>query len=202
LRTSLRSSVIVPLGTARQVFGVTRPAALDMRVAPGTGALVARQAPIALAPHDPSLFSVIAPPPPSELRRAVTADVDLVFLILGLLALVAGGLGIANVTLSSVAERTGEIGLRRALGAEDRDIRRQFMLEPAVTGLLGGLIGASVGVAAVTVVSLVQGWTPVIDLGVVLLCAASGALVGLLAGLYPARRAVRIEPADALRSGV
>ncbi|MFG6446540.1 ABC transporter permease [Microbacterium sp. P07] len=202
VRTILLNSVIIPLGTAEEVFGLRAPATLDLRVTPGSGQTIARQVPIALDPNDPARFSVVAPPPPSELRRAVTADVDLVFLVLGLLALLGGGIGIANVTLASVAERTGEIGLRRALGAEDRDIRMQFILEPSITGLLGGLIGASLGVAAVTVVSLVQGWTPVIDIVAALAAAAAGALVGLLAGLAPARRATRIEPAAALRDGV
>jgi putative ABC transport system permease protein len=202
VRTTLLNEVIVPIGTAQDIFGLTAPDVPDLRVVPGSGALVSRQVPIALAPDDPSRFSVIAPPPPSELRKAVLADVNLVFVVLGLLALIGGALGIANVTLSSIAERTGEIGLRRALGAEGRDIRRQFMLEPAVTGLLGGLVGASIGIAGVAVVSIVQGWIPVIDMATALGCAAAGAVAGLVAGLYPSRRAARIEPAEALRDGV
>ncbi len=201
-RTTLLYNVVVPLGTAQEVFGLAAPTTLDLRVVPGSGQTVAHQVPIALDPNEPDRFAVVAPPPPSELRQAVTADIDLVFLVLGLLALLGGGLGIANVTLSSITERTGEIGLRRALGAEDRDIRRQFMLEPAITGMLGGLIGASLGVVTVTVVSLVQGWLPVIDPLVALGCASAGAVVGLVAGFYPSRRAVRIEPVEALRRGM
>jgi putative ABC transport system permease protein len=124
-----------------------------------------------------------------------------VFLILGAIALLAGGLGIANVTLLSVMERVGEIGLRRALGATRRNIAQQFMVESVVIGLLGGLIGAALGIVAVVVVSITQEWTPILDPVVAIGSALLGAVVGLLAGLYPAMRASAIEPITALRGG-
>ena len=116
-------------------------------------------------------------------------------------SLLGGGLGIANVTLMSVSERAGEIGLRRALGANDRDIRGQFMFESSATGLLGGLIGSALGVMAILVVCLVQGWTPALPPLTTAACAVLGGLVGLAAGVHPASRAIRIEPAVALRGG-
>ncbi len=126
-------------------------------------------------------------------------DVNSLFLAFGAVALIVGGLGIANVTLLSVIERTGEIGLRRALGARRRHIAAQFLLESAVTGLLGGLIGAALGVVAVVAVSVSKQWTPILDLQVALLAPAVGALIGLLAGAYPALRAATTEPITALR---
>jgi len=198
-RSDLLDSVILPLGTARADFGVKAAAELHVQIAVGAGALVARQAPIAIAPNAPENFTVTSPSTKSELRDNIQSDINVVFLILGGIALLAGGLGIANVTMLSVMERIGEIGLRRALGATRRDIARQFMIESVVIGLLGGLIGSALGVFAVVIVSVIQGWTPILDPWLAIGSALLGAVVGLAAGVFPARRASNIEPITALR---
>lgn len=119
--------------------------------------------------------------------------------ILSVIVLLAGGVGIANVTTLSVMERVGEIGLRRAIGATRRQIAWHFIVKSIIIGLLGGLIGAAVGVFAVVAISIVQQWTPVVDPFVAFGGALLGAVVGLVAGGFPARRASRIEPVTALR---
>ena len=200
-RPDLLDSVIVPLGTARADFALTSPDELQIQIALGAGKVVATQAPIALNPNAPENYEVQSPSSGSALRENVQADVNVVFLILGVLALLAGGLGIANVTMLSVMERVGEIGLRRALGATKRNIANQFMVESVVIGLLGGLIGAALGVFAVVLVSVVQGWAPVVDPWLASGSALLGAVVGLLAGVYPAVKASNIEPIIALRGG-
>lgn len=198
-RPDLKDAVIIPISSAREDFEFTAPEELQVQIAPGAGPQIAEQAPIALAPDGPGEFSVIAPASGSDLSADVQADVNVVFLMLGAIALLAGGLAIANVTMLSVMERVGEIGLRRALGARRRQIAGQFMVESVVIGLLGGLIGSSLGVLAVVSVSLLQGWTPVIDPWIAVGAAVLGAVVGLAAGGLPARRAARIEPITALR---
>lgn len=200
-RPDLLDSVILPMGTARKDFSVPAPTEVQVQIAVGAGPLVAEQAPIALDPNAPENFTVRAPQAGSDLKDNVQADINVVFLILGGIALLAGGLGIANVTLLSVMERVGEIGLRRALGATKRNIASQFMVESVVIGLLGGLIGAALGVFAVVAVALIQQWTPIIDPWVVFGSALLGAVVGLAAGAYPAMKASAIEPITALRSG-
>ncbi|WZH35321.1 MAG: ABC transporter permease [Microbacterium enclense] len=195
----LVDAVVIPDGAARRDFGLTAPADVRVRISVGAGPQLRDQIPLALSPDAPDDVAVGAPPGRSDLSTGVQSDVGFVFLILGIIVLIAGGLGIANVTLLSVMERIGEIGLRRALGATRRQIAGQFVIESVVIGALGGLIGSSVGVLAVVAVSVAQQWTPVLDPLVATGGALLGALVGLVAGGIPARRAARIEPVDALR---
>ena len=199
-RGDLLDAVILPLGTARADFGVDRLAQVHARIAVGAGPLVAEQAPVALDPRTPDGFEVQVPPTSSLVRERVQGDVNAIFLALGAVALLVGGLGIANVTLLSVMERTGEIGLRRALGATRRQIGAQFLLESVVIGLLGGLIGAALGVGAVVAVSVLRDWTPIVSTPMVIGSALLGGVIGLLAGVYPALKAATIEPIAALRS--
>jgi putative ABC transport system permease protein len=198
-RPDMLDSVILPMGTARTDFDLVAPEELQIQIAVGAGKLVAEQAPVALDPNAPETFDVTAPRSGSQLQDDIQADVNIVFLILGAIALLAGGLGIANVTLLSVMERVSEIGLRRALGATRKNIAQQFIVESVVIGLLGGLIGSAVGVAAVVAVSVAQGWTPILDPWLAIGAALLGAVVGLAAGAYPAMRASNIEPIVALR---
>ncbi|SFJ83070.1 ABC transporter permease [Cellulomonas sp. KH9] len=201
-RTDLLSAVILPNGTARADLGLTVPQELHLHLQVGAGPLVGSQLPTALSPDAPEKVKVGVPTGGSAVQRSVQADISAIFLALGGVALLIGGVGIANVTLLSVLERVGEIGLRRALGATRRQIAAQFMVESVVVGMLGGLVGAALGVAVVTAVSAASRWTPILDLRMVAVAALSGGLIGLLAGLYPSMKAASIEPISALRGGV
>jgi putative ABC transport system permease protein len=200
-RGELLNAVILPTGTARADFGLSAPGDAQARIAVGAGPQLRAQAALALAPDDPESLQVSAPDGRSALGQDVQADVNGVFVILSVIVLLAGGVGIANVTMLSVMERVGEIGLRRAIGATGRQIAGQFVAESVVIGLLGGLIGAALGVFAVVGISVVRNWTPVVDARIAVGGALLGAVVGLVAGGLPARRAARIEPVDALRGG-
>jgi hypothetical protein len=194
-------AVIMPEGTARHDFALAAPGTVQIDTTVGAARLVAHQAPIALNPDDPTVFRVAQPPDASSTRNAVRNDLNALFVTLGSVSLLVGALGIANVTLVSVLERVGEIGLRRALGAGRRHIAAQFLTESAVTGLFGGVIGTSVGVITIVLVAWQQHWTPVLDPRLPLVAPAVGTLIGLIAGLYPAWRAARLQPVEALRSG-
>ncbi|WP_291050516.1 ABC transporter permease [Herbiconiux sp.] len=200
-RRELQSAAIVPLAAAERDFpDLPPPGILALKIAVGATDLVSHQVPIALDSAEPQNITVAASPTTTALEGGVRNDLDAVFVLIGVITLLAGGLGIANVTLLGVSERTGEIGLRRALGATRPQIAAQFALESLITGALGGTIGAAVGVAVVVAVSAASGWTPVLDLALALGSTLLGGLVGLAAGAYPALKAARTEPADALRS--
>jgi len=195
-------SVIIPSTVAAERFGVTRPERVVIEVDLGAADLIALQAPVALSPNAPENVSAAAPRAPSASRDAVESDVNSLFLLLGLVSLAVGAIGIANVTLVTVMERTGEIGLRRAIGAQRRHIAIQFLGESAAMGLVGGIVGSSIGVVAVVGVSAARDWTPVLEPWLPLAAPLAGAAVGLVAGLYPALRAARMEPVEALRSSL
>lgn len=200
-RGELVDAVVIPMEAARRDLALASPGELRIRIQMGTGPQVGRQSSVAIAPDAPDTLDVAAPSASSDLGQNVQADVNVVFLILGAIVLLAGALGIANVTMLTVIERIPEIGLRRALGATRRQIAGQFVVESVVIGLLGGILGAAIAVLSIVAVSLLQQWTPIIDPWVAIGGAILGAVVGLVAGGFPARRAARVEPVTALRGG-
>jgi putative ABC transport system permease protein len=199
-QADLLGAVIIPEGTARQEYRLASPELVEIETDIGATTLIANQVRDALRPDDPNTLRVAFPPEPKRVREAVKSDLDVLFLLLGGVSLLVGALGIANVTLVSVMERTGEIGLRRALGATRRHIAQQFLVESGAMGLVGGVVGASLGTLVIVAVSAHNTWTPVLDPLVPLAAPVVGALVGLISGTYPALRAAYLEPVDALRS--
>ncbi len=116
------------------------------------------------------------------------------------ISLLVGGIGIMNIMLVSVTERTREIGLRKAVGAKRRDILTQFLIEAIVLSMIGGGIGIGLGQSgAILIARLIEGFTPIVSWDAVLLATTFSAAVGLFFGLYPAWRASRLNPIDALR---
>lgn len=194
-------SVLIPSSTALDAYGAPAddPAQALIRTRTGAAPLIARQAPLALLPSHPGLLRAVPPPDPHALRDRVNTDMSGLFLGLAAICLVVGAVGIANTTLVSVLERTGEIGLRRALGARRRHITAQFLTESTALGALGGLTGTVIGVAVVIGTALARHWTAVLQPYAVLPAPLMGVAVGFLAGLYPALRAAHIEPLEALR---
>lgn len=197
-------SVIVPSSTATDLWGRPgdsggQPPKVLIETRLGAAQLIGEQAAVAVRPDSPDRFKVTVPPDPKQLKEQVDTDLGGLFLALAGICLVIGAVGIANTTLVAVLERTAEIGLRRSLGARSRHIAAQFLSESAALGLLGGLIGTSIGVATVLTVAVSKDWTPILEPITVLPAPLVGGLTGLLAGLYPAWRASRIEPVEALR---
>ncbi|MGQ5634294.1 MULTISPECIES: ABC transporter permease [unclassified Streptomyces] len=193
--------VVIPSSTALKAYGppTDNPAQMVIHTHLGAAQLIAHQAPLALRPENPGLLKAVPPPNPHTLRDAVDTSLSGLFLLLAAISLVIGAVGIANTTLVAILERTGEIGLRRSLGARPRHIAAQFLTESATLGTLGGLLGTSIGVSTVVLVAVIENWTAVLNPLYVMPAPLMGSGVGLLAGLYPALRAARIEPLEALR---
>ncbi len=194
-------SVIIPTTTAITDYGPPQQPRAQMLVQTRLGAaqVVAAQIAVALRPDQPGLFKVTAPADPTTLRNNVAHDVNGLFILLAAVSLIVGALGIANTTLVAVMERVAEIGLRRSLGARRRHITAQFLTESLALGTAGGLAGTSLAVVVVVATAALRQWTAVLDTRTVLIAPLLGSVIGLFAGAYPALRAARIEPVDALR---
>jgi len=138
----------------------------------------------------------------TEMSKALASTSNLMaalLLCVALISLVVGGVGIMNIMLVSVTERTREIGLRMAIGARSRDVLLQFLVEAVVLSLFGGGIGIAMGFALAQGVTLWQGWPTAVSPNAVVIAFAFAAMTGIFFGFYPARKAAALDPIDALR---
>jgi putative ABC transport system permease protein len=152
-----------------------------------------------LQPHEDDDFTLRNLSEILESQEASSRVLSLLLAAIASVSLVVGGIGIMNIMLVSVTERTREIGLRRAVGARRRDILRQFLIEAVAVSLAGGLIGIVVGVAAAWAIGHFAGWLAPIQARAVIPAFLFAAAIGIFFGFYPARKASRLNPIDALR---
>jgi putative ABC transport system permease protein len=194
-------AALVSFPIAHSHFGQDAgPTRIYLRTDPDQVAAVAGVLPFTASPQQPEAVEVRRPSDILLARVAAkTAFVGL-FLALGAVALLVGGVGIANIIVISVLERRGEIGLRRALGARSRHVAAQFFLESLALAVVGGILGVGLGSLATAIADHVSGNPVTIPLYVPIAGLGAAAAVGILAGVYPAIRAARLAPAEALRT--
>jgi putative ABC transport system permease protein len=199
--------VMVPVGTVQKYFvGGDSVRTIGVSVAP-TANMTATNAEITallrgrheLAAADTADFSIFDQ---TQLLAAASSISGTLTLLLGGIAsisLVVGGIGIMNIMLVSVRERTREIGIRKAIGARGRDILAQFLVEALTLSLLGGLIGIVVGLGASALIGQLAGWGFVFNPATIVAAVLFSLLVGVVFGVWPARQAARLDPISALR---
>jgi len=198
-------AVVVPLpsldqGRDAQPDGVDE---VSVRVEPGVDVVTTARAlaRVASRASGGAPFDVVVPL--EILRREARAQrvFDVVTGAVAAISLLVGGIGIMNVMLASVAERTAEVGIRRALGASRRDVGAQFLVEAALLTLAGGALGSLLGAAGSEVIRRLAGWPTAVSPGSLVGALAMALAVGLGFGFYPAWRAAHLQPMDALREG-
>jgi putative ABC transport system permease protein len=134
--------------------------------------------------------------------QAREQSTEVMTLLLGAIAsvsLIVGGIGIMNIMLVSVTERTREIGIRMAVGAKTWDIRLQFIIEAVTLSLIGGALGILIGISGARILSALAGWSTIVSLSSILMAFGFAGLVGIFFGFYPAYKASLLDPIDALR---
>ncbi|TSC65219.1 MAG: putative ABC transport system permease protein, partial [Candidatus Doudnabacteria bacterium Gr01-1014_77] len=144
-------------------------------------------------------FTVRNPQDALSLLSNITSVLTIFLGAIAGISLLVGGIGIMNIMLVSVTERTREIGLRKAIGAKRKDILSQFLIEAVFLTVLGGVIGIFLGYLGAIGIALIGKWTPVVSLGSILLAFGVCTLFGLIFGIYPANKASKLSPIEALR---
>ncbi len=202
LDPELDNAVFVTEWAAKHILGTNgEPNQLYIRAVPGTTQATANAIPTAISLGGSDQVSTQIPSDVLQAAAQANKTLQQVALLAGLLALVVGGVGIANVMSISVIQRSSEIGIRRAVGHSRSKIGAQFLLESLFVGLLGGLIGAALGVAIVYGVSALQGWVVVINYKQIPIWMGLALVVAVVAGLFPSIKAARLEPLETLRLG-
>jgi putative ABC transport system permease protein len=200
-------NVYIPLSTAQvRVFGEDRVGTVYVQATGATqldaainevDSVLRREH--RLRPAQQSDFNIRNQTTLLETFQATTRTFSFLLAGIAMVSLLVGGIGIMNIMLVSVTERTREIGVRKALGARKRDILLQFLIESLTLCLVGGLIGIAVGVGGATALSKMAGWNTAISVDAVVIAFVFSAAGGIFFGLLPARRAARLDPSESLR---
>ncbi len=200
LNTDLNRTAIVGLNVAAELFETTDvPSAIYAQVAPELLDEARELIPAQANPAAPGEVAVSRPTEALEIREVIDETFARILQALALIVLAVGGIGIANIMVISVIERRGEIGLRRSLGATRRHIASQFIVESTVLSLLGGLLGVGIGVAIVFGYARFKDFELIIPWFWLSVGVGAAFVLGAIAGLYPAWRASRLDPAEAVR---
>ncbi|MGA2926518.1 MAG: ABC transporter permease, partial [Solirubrobacteraceae bacterium] len=201
LDSTLDSTVFIGLPVAERLFSVQpNPSEIYVRANVNQVTQVANLLPATADAQNADGVDVSRPSDALEARAAAKGQFTTLLLGLGAVALLVGAIGIANIMVISVLERRGEIGLRRALGATKRHISAQFLAESALLAALGGVAGLLLGAVATWIYSLAQNQPMVVPTYALIAAPAAGLAIGALAGLYPAAKAARLSPTEALRA--
>jgi putative ABC transport system permease protein len=144
-------------------------------------------------------FSVIVPAELLAEQKRTQRIFDLVMVAIASISLLVGGIGIMNIMLANILERTREIGVRRAVGARKKDVIRQFLVEAVLISLMGGLMGILFGFGISRLIAWLAGWSTITTIGSIALSFLFSVSVGLIFGIYPAMKAARLDPVEAIR---
>ncbi len=144
-------------------------------------------------------FSIVVPAELLAEQRRTQRIFDMVMIAIASISLLVGGIGIMNIMLASILERTREIGVRRAIGAKQKDIIRQFLVEAVLISFSGGLIGIVFGFGMSRLIAWLAGWSTIMTMSSIALAFLFSVSVGLAFGIYPARKAARLDPVEAIR---
>lgn len=202
LDPTLDNAAFVTQWAAKHVLGTNgQPNELYIRSVPDATQATADAIPKAISLGGSAQVSTKIPSDVLQAAAQANKTLQQVALLAGLLALTVGGVGIANVMSISVIQRSSEIGIRRAVGHSRSKIAAQFLLESLFVGVLGGIVGALIGIAVVYGVSALSNWVVVINYPEIPLWMGLALLVSVAAGLYPSIKASRLEPLETLRLG-
>ncbi len=201
LAPDIDRAALIGYGVAQDLFGIDEaPSTVRVRTDPDRVEAVQAVLGRTANPEAPSDVAVSRPSDALEAKAQADEALTALLLALGAVALVVGGVGIANVMVISVLERRAEIGVRRALGATRRHIRIQFLGEAVLLATAGGVAGVALGSAVTAAYATSRGWQLAVPVAALAGGVGAALLVGGLAGLYPAGRAARLAPAEAIRS--